>query len=79
MYKHPAIKAVALKACFDGVLSDGIRYPEYFDDTRPTCYDDADEDALNHTPTFALVTLALLITAACRSLSSLLLPTDHSI
>lgn len=65
LYMHTCIKIVAKRACFDSVVSDGIQYPEFFDDTRPFAYDECDED-IEHTPTFSLVTLALIITAVCN-------------
>ncbi|KAJ6454808.1 hypothetical protein C8R45DRAFT_1111743 [Mycena sanguinolenta] len=60
MYKHSSITVLIRTALFANVLSMGMQHPEFFDDTLPEGHD---ETQLPHTPTFSLVTMALLITA----------------
>lgn len=63
MYKHASIGAVINDVVFDGLLSYGMQYPEYFDDSLFTV-DPAHEDmGPSHKPTLSLVTIALVVTA----------------
>lgn len=59
---HPSLQAIAQKALYKSELSDGIRYPEYFDESLPESDPDASGDG-DHSPTLPLITLALFATA----------------
>ncbi|KAJ6605113.1 hypothetical protein B0H10DRAFT_1957236 [Mycena sp. CBHHK59/15] len=63
MYGHPSIPATIQGAVFDGLLSDGMQHPEFFDDTLPEAHELEDDTQPPHRPTFSLVTCAKAITA----------------
>ncbi|KAF7362854.1 hypothetical protein MVEN_00635200 [Mycena venus] len=60
MYKHHSIGVLIRKALFANLLSVGMQYPEFFDDTFP---DVNDETQPKHKPTLSLVTIAVAVTA----------------
>ncbi|KAF7367106.1 hypothetical protein MSAN_00970200 [Mycena sanguinolenta] len=60
MYQHASIGALICRALFASLLSPGMQYPDFFDDTFPQ----ASEEAVSqHKPTLSLVTLAFAVTA----------------
>ncbi|KAJ7198049.1 hypothetical protein B0H12DRAFT_134545 [Mycena haematopus] len=59
MYKHTSISVLVNAAVFANLLSPGMQYPEFFDDTPPP----PAGTELEHTPTLSLVTIALALTA----------------
>ncbi|KAJ6580314.1 hypothetical protein B0H10DRAFT_1962548 [Mycena sp. CBHHK59/15] len=63
MYRHPSIPATIQGAVFDGLLSDGMQHPEFFDGTLLEAHELEDDTQPPHRPTFSLVTCAKAITA----------------
>jgi hypothetical protein len=61
MYKHASIKTLIQTALFAGLLSNGMQYPEFFDDTLP--HGEQDDAQPPHQPTLSLVTFNVAITA----------------
>ncbi|KAK7049034.1 hypothetical protein R3P38DRAFT_3175288 [Favolaschia claudopus] len=59
MYQHPSIAVVVGGVLYKNLLSMGMQFTQYFDDTSP----EIPHDAQNHKPTLSLVTIALAITA----------------
>ncbi|KAK6988012.1 hypothetical protein R3P38DRAFT_3445288 [Favolaschia claudopus] len=59
MYQHPCIAVVIRGVLYANLLSMGMQFPQYFDDTFP----DTPDESQNHKPTLSLVTIALAITA----------------
>ncbi|KAJ7440892.1 hypothetical protein FB451DRAFT_1442816 [Mycena latifolia] len=68
LYGHASIQAAINKAAFDGLLSDAMQHPEYFDDTLPATHDLEDDTQPPHKPTFSLVPIAGVITAIRASI-----------
>ncbi|KAJ6559358.1 hypothetical protein DFH09DRAFT_1279588 [Mycena vulgaris] len=68
LYQHPSIEATIQKAAFDGLLSDGMQHPEFFDDTLPTGLYLEDDTQPPHQATFSLVTSANAINAIRASI-----------
>ncbi|KAF7335016.1 hypothetical protein MVEN_02251800 [Mycena venus] len=60
MYKHRSIGVLIRRALFANLLSEGMQYPQFFDDTFP---DVDDENQPEHNPTFSLVTIAVAVSA----------------
>lgn len=61
MYQHPGILETIKQAAFSGILSDGMQYPEFFDDTLPDPHTLEDDTQPPHKPTMSLVTATIAI------------------
>ncbi|KAJ7208152.1 hypothetical protein C8J57DRAFT_1257927 [Mycena rebaudengoi] len=61
MYQHPSILETIKQAAFANLLSDGMQYPEFFDDTLPLQHVLEDDTQPPHRPTMPLVVAALAI------------------
>lgn len=61
MYQHASISAVVNKGIYDGLVSYGMQYPDYFDDSLFRV--DPTQEDMSHKPTLSLVLLALIVTA----------------
>ncbi|KAJ7922378.1 hypothetical protein B0H13DRAFT_1865943 [Mycena leptocephala] len=60
MYKHRSIGLLINRVVFANMLSEGMQYPEFFDDTFP---DTDDETQPPHKPMLCLVIIAVAVTA----------------
>jgi hypothetical protein len=60
MYKHHSIGLLINRVVFANMLSPGMQYPEFFDDTFPDTDDDMQPQ---HKPTLCLVIIAIAVTA----------------
>ncbi|KAJ7646308.1 hypothetical protein DFH06DRAFT_1332694 [Mycena polygramma] len=60
MYKHASIETLIRLGIFAGLLSDGMQYPEFFDDTLPDEHDDTQPP---HKPTFSMVAITVVTTS----------------
>ncbi|KAJ7207890.1 hypothetical protein GGX14DRAFT_396094 [Mycena pura] len=61
MYQHTSIGAAVNKGVYDGLVSYGMQYPDYFDDSLFRV--DPTQEDVSHKPTLSLVLLALIVTA----------------
>ncbi|KAJ6549169.1 hypothetical protein B0H10DRAFT_2129194, partial [Mycena sp. CBHHK59/15] len=63
MYQHPSILETIKRAVFSGILSDGMQYPDFFDDMLPSQHTLEDDTQPRHKPTMSLVVVTLAIQA----------------